>query len=275
MGQLYSTDKSASVKSYRLKKEVNDIYMSVWDKFIEQERSTGSYLREEEFKSRNNNLKGSIDELYLEYERVRLVDYKTTYKTERLLSENNLDQIHLYAYLINENFNKYPDEIKILGISEASVAIEVDESHSEKIVLDMINVRGSTNQKIKYHVSVAELCSPGPGWCMYCKYKSICPSVVNRAIRNLLPHSQEIVRVIVNKLEREQEEQVLYGISDGGEINKGTAITVHNVSLNTEDIGVIKNGYVLTLTNVSISDASPEVRCNEKTEVFRSIISDE
>ena len=274
-GVLYSTDKIASVKVFKLKKEVNDIYMSVWGKFLEQERSTGSYLREKTFKSKEEDLIGVIDELYLEDEIIRLVDYKTTYKVKKLLSEHNLDQIHFYAYLINENFNKYPDETKILGISEASAAIEVDKSHSEKIALDMINARVSTNQKIKYHASLAELCSPDPRWCVSCKYKSICPSVINRKKRNLLPYNQEIIRIIVNKFEREKKGLVLYGISNGGGVDKGVALTVSNICLDTEDIEVIKNGDVLTLSGVTISNTSARVRCNEATEVYRSMILDE
>ncbi len=71
--RLYGTGKSSPANSFRLRREVNDIYLSVWQKYLEQKKGVGRYIREEEFSSDEDRLKGILDELYLEDGRIRLV----------------------------------------------------------------------------------------------------------------------------------------------------------------------------------------------------------
>jgi len=151
---------------------------------------------EKMFYSKDGTVCGKPDLVVKKGDWIKVLDYKLV-DLERITSDQLSDyknQIHLYSYLLKDNFGIYPKEAEIIGLSGKKLEIELNEQNSDevylrlKVYLDQVNRVVERNQH-----SFRNLCSPGDDPCSYCQAKPLCPALRESNVNVNLPKKSHFV----------------------------------------------------------------------------------
>jgi putative RecB family exonuclease len=130
------------------------------------------YPRDREFKLEliEENMIGFVDKtMSLLSGDVAIVDYKTSRTMlPHFISETDLKQCKVYAYLWKKMFGKLPKHISIFYLRDGeSVYYPITEKDLEEIAKDIADIRGKDGVKEKFPKNATVLCN-------YCDFWSMC-----------------------------------------------------------------------------------------------------
>jgi len=240
--------------------EIGDIQVTVWKILQDRLETNGKYYPEKKLFSKNGKVFGIIDELQTNNSLLTLTEYKSVYKTTPETISKYLDQVYLYAYLIYENYEHYPDHIYLKGLLDNFVQLNVDKKRSFDIYNKLLNHLSWVNSKIIESANIQELCSINPNICFNCRYRVICPSLKFNYQPDMMPSNKQMILIKIEKEKTlktniEYKAQALWGCIDNGEVrlvqnNKNIYLEPNKVYL-LNNISFDKNTQDITIDNFS------------------------
>ena len=148
---------------------------------------------EVELWSKDRELVGTIDAYQQSTDSIELIDYKTGLSANASeFSPHHEAQLHLYAYLINENEGRFPDRMSLIGIDAHRVDVPLSVDRAQQLADDMREARRS------YNCAVAGSDQWPPGTpsvdaCKYCSRMNGCQEFAASLSRLELPDWHHVV----------------------------------------------------------------------------------
>lgn len=119
---------------------------------------------------------GILDEVQETASQLKVIEYKTTSKPERLLSERNIAQVHFYALLVGQNTSKTV-KLELRGLRGNRAAVEIDE-----ILLLRQEEKLQTFFSLLEHINLDRpitATNPDRSRCPSCNRRFSCPALLS------------------------------------------------------------------------------------------------
>lgn len=145
---------------------------------LSQSADTIPFVREKQLAAMGGKLIGKPDVISGD----EIWDYKSgniyddVSEGTRVVKEGYVRQLLLYAYLVKENYGKYPVKGKLLPMQGEPVEIELEPEKCAKEAVDAVYLLDSANAKLADSTDVSAIATPSASSCRWCKFKLVCPA---------------------------------------------------------------------------------------------------
>lgn len=147
---------------------------------VERRRAAGAIeaveaYAERPLTSKDGRLWGKPDAYFVSADGIDLVDYKSgSLSREELLREDYVEQLHLYAYLVQENHGQYPRSLSLIGRDGSLVSVSSTPAQSALVADRLRAMLDKYNVAVAANVSAEELATPTSEGCLFCSRKVTC-----------------------------------------------------------------------------------------------------
>lgn len=161
--------------------------------------------------TRDGLVGGYIDSLIHAPEGTILLEYKSgsifskdsNSDSRRIIRDDYLNQIILYAGLFYESFGSWPIETRIISIANGSTVIRVNPLNYQTLIDKLKKDIALTNCIIRRESNrqflISHLASPSNDTCLYCNYRPICSSYWNdRSKFHESPWPRDVIGIVQN-----------------------------------------------------------------------------
>lgn len=189
------------VNSFRYWSELSAVYDAV------KRANTKSLKknREVEIIDKISGIKGIIDEIG--EDGGHLIEYKSLNQKEKLLRDEYIDQVHVYAHLINLKYGSYPSRITISGLF-SEVDVELDISRTQLLVESMSRTFREINSKLDK--DLISLCNYSQESCAVCEKRIVCPAISRDSLLHILDSNLSVaIFEVLPKPSKEGEKHVV------------------------------------------------------------------
>lgn len=177
MGFGFFTPLSENVFGYTIKKlQVKYLIKNLFKIGLQRERKTDtSILSEKWLESQDLLIGGYVDIIINLNGYIKLSDFKSgkILLEEGEIKEEYEDQLKLYAYLYNEEFGKYPDELTIIDLEKNEYPIFFTQQECEDLATQARDVLIEINNLIEKE-NIEALAKPNLDNCKNCLYRPAC-----------------------------------------------------------------------------------------------------
>ena len=176
MGFDFLTPLSENVPGYTIKKlQVKSMFKIQGKMEVLEDRKTNTNIQTEKWLEAKDSLIGGFADFIINRnDYTKLSDFKSgKILTEGEVKEEYEDQLKLYAYLHNEVFGKYPDEISIIGLDKEEYSIAFSPRECEVLADKSRRLLSEINSLIEKDECEA-LAKPDLGNCICCLYRPAC-----------------------------------------------------------------------------------------------------
>lgn len=177
MGFEFFTPLSENVSGYTIKKlQVKSLLKSRVETKVQEDRNTDTkILTEKWLQAKDSLIGGYADIIITRNGYTKLADFKSgkILLEEGEIKEEYEDQLKLYAYLYNEIYGKYPDELSIIDLEKKEYPVVFTPQECEVIASDARDTLSRVNSLIEVD-QCAELAKPDLNTCRSCLYRPAC-----------------------------------------------------------------------------------------------------
>lgn len=177
LGFSFFTPLSENVPGYTIKKLQVKSMLKIRVKMeVQDERKTSTdILTEKWLESQDSLIAGFADIIFNINDYTKLSDFKSgkIFLAEGEVKEEYEDQLKLYAYLYNEVFGKYPDELSIIDLEKKEYSIAFTPQECEVLACKSREALSEINVLIEKDKREA-LAKPDLDNCKNCLYRPAC-----------------------------------------------------------------------------------------------------
>lgn len=134
--------------------------------FVEAFNVVKPFEMEQEYKSELHHVRGFIDVIEKQDNKVKVVDYKTGKPKPSLPPDYRL-QLAIYALLYKEKHGVLPDEASVWFLKKEEIIVKVDEEFAKEAAFQIEQIHASTESDkiMDYPVNITPLCKWNGGQC--------------------------------------------------------------------------------------------------------------
>ncbi len=172
--------------------EIAEVYSSL-SRLVQEKRTAFrtaavQVFTEKTLHSRDQTLFGQPDAFFVHDDGIDLVDYKSgSLQDDELLKQDYVDQLYFYAFLISENFDRYPRSLRLTAKNLYSVDIPPDQARSLFIATEMRRTLDEYNNSLRLESSPMQFANPATANCVFCDAKPVCTPFWKSATELSLP----------------------------------------------------------------------------------------
>jgi RecB family exonuclease len=130
---------------------------------------------EKELRTKDGLLFGRLDAYVVHADGIEVVDYKSGMISEGdAPKEAYVEQLYFYAYLVEENYDRYPRTLSLAGGDGGLLNVRPDPQRSRQIAHEMRAMLAQYNSLVVAATTSEQLASPSTENCSFCDMKPAC-----------------------------------------------------------------------------------------------------